>query len=494
VKVFYLFIVIILSLSDLLVAQEDLSKLFDNGSNESKKDRSPVYASFKSPRIINAKSNETVKKNELDFVISHRFGDAAGKHGGAKTFFGTDAAADIRIALDYGITDRLTVGISRSKGATAIRQLYEGNLKFKLLQQTIDNHVPLGITLYGNGVVSSMKSNTNATVPDHFDKFSDRWSFFAQAIFVRKFSRKFTLAVLPSFVHWNRVGFGDENDTYSLGAAARLKISKRMALIADYFYVFKSKSSRDFFKTNGLSFYNPLGLGLEIETGGHIFQITFMNSTALLENQFIPYTTTTWTKGQFRWGFSISRTFALGGNKKDKIMNTKDPSTSKLSKAVLVDNFSSGEINNWWAGSDKVNLTKMKQMLKVDLNAAGAGFETFGRDFKAIDFSKTPVLKIRMKAIGGKPGILRVDIKDFEGNTTNANPVTTAFHDTTDFVDYYFDFTGKFEQAMPTVQIVNKLKIEEILLFVNPGEEPYSGTILIDEIKAISLEEYKNRK
>jgi len=87
-----------------------------------------------------------------------------------------------------------------------------------------------------------------------------------------------------------------------------------MSLIVDYFYVFKEEAVRDYFEANGLLFYNPLGIGLEVETGGHVFHVTFTNSTAILENQFIPYTTSSWTKGQFRWGFIISRTFAFGAN------------------------------------------------------------------------------------------------------------------------------------------------------------------------------------
>jgi predicted porin len=298
------------------MAQEiDMSALFD--STEIAHVRKPVYASFKSTRIISLKSNETVKRHELDFIVSHRFGDAAGRYGGIKTFFGTDNSSDISISLDYGVTDRLTAGISRSKGATAIRQLYEMNLKYRLARQTTDNHMPISVTLYGNAVVSAMGSNTNVTVPDHFDSFSDRWSFLAQAIVVRKFGNRFTLAIIPTYVHYNRVAFGDQNDTYAIGIGGRLKLTKRMSLIADYMYVFKDPSVVNYSDSRGLNFYNPLGVGIEIETGGHVFQITFMNSTAILENQFVPYTTTSWGKGQFRWGFNMSRTFALGHHKKE---------------------------------------------------------------------------------------------------------------------------------------------------------------------------------
>jgi hypothetical protein len=275
------------------------------------KDTVPVYATFKGTRIINARSNETVHKGELDFIISHRFGDAGGQYGGFQTFYGTDNASDVKIAFDYGLTDRLAIGISRAKGATAIRQLLETSVKYKLIEQTERNRRPFGVTLFGNAVVSAMGSNIKTTVPDHFDTFSDRWSFVAQTILTRKFNSKFSLALLPTYTHYNRVGYGDSNDVFAIGIGGRYKVSKRMALIADYFYTFDSNNRKEYFERNGLPFYNPLAVGLEIETGGHVFQFTFMNSTALLENQFIPYTTTTWEKGQFRWGFSISRPFSL---------------------------------------------------------------------------------------------------------------------------------------------------------------------------------------
>lgn len=308
-QIFRIVLVVILPVFS-LTAQENMENYLPTETT-SEKDTIPVYATFKSSKIINARSNELVHKGELDLIVSHRFGDAGGHNGGFKTFYGTDNASDIKIALDYGLSDRLAIGISRTKGATAIRQLLEANCKYKLIEQTESDRIPLGITFFGNAVISTMGSNINPKVPDHFDTFSDRWSFVAQTIIVRKFSSNFSLALLPTYTHYNRVGYGDSNDIFAIGIGARAKLTKRMALIADYFYTFDSGSRKAYFEKNGLPFYNPLAAGLEIETGGHVFQLTFMNNTALLENQFIPYTTTSWTKGQFRWGFSISRPFSF---------------------------------------------------------------------------------------------------------------------------------------------------------------------------------------
>jgi hypothetical protein len=292
-----------------VMAQDDLSKMFGKDSVSN----GPVIATFKSTRIINAQSNETLKKGELDFRVAHRFGDAAGDAGGSKTFFGMDNSTDIRIAFEYGITDRLMVGVSRAKGSGNFSQLYEGLAKFKVLQQTMDNRIPLGITVFGNAVVSAMKSSDVESDANHFDNFSSRMSYTGQVILSRKFGNILSLAVLPTYIHRNRVVHMDVNDMFAVGVGGRLRFSKRLALVVDYFLPFREQASKDYFEGRGVKFYNPLGVGLEIETGGHVFSVNFTNSTAILENQFIPETTSTWLEGQFRWGFNISRRFSLGG-------------------------------------------------------------------------------------------------------------------------------------------------------------------------------------
>lgn len=292
-----------------VMAQDDLSKMFGKDSVS----KGPVIATFKSTRIINGQSNETLKKGELDFRVAHRFGDLGGDAGGSKTFFGIDNSTDIRIAFEYGITDRLMVGLSRAKGSGNFSQLYEGLAKFKILQQTLDNRIPLGITVFGNAVVTSMKSSTVESDAAYFDNFSSRMSYTGQVILSRKFGNILSLAVLPTYIHRNRVVHMDVNDMFAVGVGGRLRFSKRMALVVDYFLPFREQASKDYFEGRGVKLYNPLGVGLEIETGGHVFSVNFTNSTAILENQFIPETTSTWLEGQFRWGFNISRRFSLGG-------------------------------------------------------------------------------------------------------------------------------------------------------------------------------------
>ena len=297
-------------------AQDDLSKLFAGPSDSVTASRRPVSATFKAPRVINLRSTETIARHELDFQVQHRFGDIAGRSGGSHSFFGLDYSTDIRIGFDYGLTDQLTLGVARVKGNTAQRELYEGSIKYKVVQQAQGGHPPVSVALFGNAVISGMKATTDESLASSFPHVEDRWSYVGQVIIARKFNDRLSLALMPSVVYRQFVEINDDNTVYGLGAAGRFKLTSRVSLIADYVLVRRSQSSRDYYRGRGLEFYNPLDLGLEMETGGHVFAATFTNSTALLENQFIPETRSSWTKGEFRWGFTIARRFALGHGKK----------------------------------------------------------------------------------------------------------------------------------------------------------------------------------
>lgn len=303
---------IVMLLSHISLAQNSLSNILDKEINDKESQQKRfVYATFKGTHLVNANTIETIKKKELDFRVAHRFGDIGGEFGGEKRFFGLDNSTDIKISFDYGISNRLSFGIGRAKGATAVRQLYEASMKFKLIRQSENGGLPITVTAFSNVVATSMTSNIKPNTPDHFDKFEDRLSFAEELLIGCKLSDGFSLMVMPVFIHTNYVIANDDNNVYAIGVAGRLKITKRMSLVADYYKVYRSQQSIDRFKADGLTFYNPLGAGFEFETGGHVFDLTFTNCTAILENQFIPYTTTTWKMGQFRWGFNLSRIFSF---------------------------------------------------------------------------------------------------------------------------------------------------------------------------------------
>jgi len=141
--------------------------------------------------------------------------------------------------------------------------------------------------------------------------FAHRMSYTYQVLIARKFSRIFSFQIMPSLVHRNFItNPSDKNDIYSLGAGGRLKFSKRSAIVVDYFYnINPSNSTRS--AGSGITYYNPLGIGWEIETGGHVFTIMFSNAAGLIENEFIPNTTDSWRKRGFKFSFDISRNFKL---------------------------------------------------------------------------------------------------------------------------------------------------------------------------------------
>lgn len=271
----------------------------------------PVYNTFKDTRVINTHSVETLKKRDLDIRISHRFGDLFGENGGWSTFYGLEVAEDVMIGADYGVTDKLTVGLFRAAGAGELKQLISPNVKYRLLHQDNDGQ-PLSLTMVGVGMISTMQKNEGGQGLNRFPKFAHRMAYTIQALVARKFSDRFTLQISPTLTHRNLVESFDENNLFSMGIASRIQVTKVMALIADLAIPFSGFRS-PFSGTNDNAPENQpaLGIGFEFDTGGHVFQINLTNATGLLETDYLPYTTSRWADGEFRIGFTISRAFNL---------------------------------------------------------------------------------------------------------------------------------------------------------------------------------------
>jgi hypothetical protein len=262
-------------------------------------------ATFKTTRLIDGQSIETVKAQTLDFRVTHRFGSI---ETGIHQLYGFDNADDIRIAFEYGITNRLTVGFSRSK----IGENLEGLIKYRLLQQKNNGKMPISVTLFASMVLTPVQDLTvTDTYPGDYSIFAHRLTYTYQALIARKFSRFFSLQFAPSLVHRNFVSNpNDANDVISMGVGGRLKFSKRSAIVVDYFYnVSPMNNTRT--SSNGVTYYNPLGIGWEIETGGHVFTIMFSNAAGIIEPEFITNTTDSWLKKGFKFSFDISRDFKL---------------------------------------------------------------------------------------------------------------------------------------------------------------------------------------
>jgi len=258
---------------------------------------------FAGTRIISAHSVETLPKGTMDFRIEHRFGDMFGTNGGPQNMFGFDNLSDMRIALEYGVTDQLMVGFGRSKGTGApYRSLLDGFVKFKVLQQGESS--PVSVSLGAGTSFSYMTASDDISQVNHFPNWQHRFAYYTQLNMARAFGDRLSLAILPTLTHRNYVAANDQNGLFSLGSAMRIKLSGRFALIAEYFHSFAAKEWRP----NEL-YRQSLGVALEWTTFGHNFTVNLTNASGLGETQFIPYTTEDWLKGQFRFGFCVSRKF-----------------------------------------------------------------------------------------------------------------------------------------------------------------------------------------
>lgn len=284
---------------------------------EGKKDKGKPVEIFSSTKTINARTPETVGKGKMDFNVTHNFGDIAGSNGGIKRFFGLDAAADIRIAFTVGLGDNFDAGIARVKGASPQTQLYEIGAKYRFMQQRENDPAhPLSIALFGNMVIAASPQNPFPDQENSYDGLGERMSNVLQLIVAKKMG-KISLQLSPTFVTRGYAISYDQKSMFALGGAIKLPLGGRVNLLLDYFHPFRNQASRDSFRVkNDLRFCDPLGVGFEILTSGHIFRLNFTNATEILENRFIPRTVTSWGKGQFRWGFTIARKFTLWRDKK----------------------------------------------------------------------------------------------------------------------------------------------------------------------------------
>lgn len=277
-------------------AQDDLEALLNDVAPVAAE---PVKATFKSSRVINLHTNESVAPGNLEFRISHRFGRL---NGGAYELWGLDQST-IRMGLDYGISDRLTVGAGRN----SYKKYYDGFLKYKFTTQKTDNSMPVSIV----GVSSAAISTLHFADPSRDNYFSSRITYVNQLVIARKFNENLSLELVPSWVHYNLVSTtADQNDIPVIGAGGRFKVSKRMSINAEYSYRIQLKNNAP----NIQDYTNSLSVGVDIETGGHVFQFQLTNSLPMLETGFLTETNDQWLKGGIHLGFNITREFVLKHN------------------------------------------------------------------------------------------------------------------------------------------------------------------------------------
>ena len=267
--------------------------LMDLLNEDSVKTTEYTYATFFADRIVLGQSIENPPKGALVFVISHHFGPV---NSGPYDFFGLDQA-NIRFGFEYGFNDWFAAGIGRS----SVYKTYDGFLKFKILRQSKGlRNMPFSLTYWTNIAITALKFQN----PEQNSDFGSRMEYAHQLLIARKFSEGISFQLTPTFIHRNLVETkNDQNDVFAIGAGGRVKISKRTSINAEYFYLLPGQTADDF--------NNSFSVGVDLETGGHVFQIFLTNSQGLLEEHFIPRTEGSWGNGFIRLGFNVNRTFQL---------------------------------------------------------------------------------------------------------------------------------------------------------------------------------------
>ncbi|MCD0477730.1 DUF5777 family beta-barrel protein [Chryseobacterium sp. LC2016-29] len=276
-------LILVSMISSLLCySQEDLLKDIDTISTT----ETSHPPAFKALQIVTGQSTKLTAKNEWYVVIAHRFGDVST---GFKNFFGLDDAST-KLGVIYGLTDAVSLSLSRETNM----KTFEFGAKYKLLKQ--NDNVP--VDLVGYNVMALNTDLDTETYP--YLKFGNRLSYLTQALISRRFNENFSLQLTPSYVHKNLYDPSIENENQFLtGLGGRYKISKRVSINAEYFVNFDSHS---FYK-------NPLSLGMDIETGGHVFQLLFSNSQLNSDIGYLTNATGKWEKGQIFFGFNLYRVF-----------------------------------------------------------------------------------------------------------------------------------------------------------------------------------------
>jgi hypothetical protein len=273
-----------------LFAQDDLLKELEESQ---KPEVEYVEQTFKGTRLVNGQTVETKGKGELEFIFAHRFGPV---NLGAYDLFGLDQAY-VRLGLEYGLTDQLGVGFGRNSYDKTM-DLYT---RYKVLRQSKGARVvPVTITLFAQAAskLSPKKEDDPNMNP------TNRMSYTAQALIARKFNQNLSLQLMPTFNHRNLVDkTQDYNDTYAIGVGGRLKVTRGIALTTEYYYRLNVHPDN--------IMYNPIGFGIDIETGGHVFQLVMTNTRGLTERAWLTETTGNFWDGHICLGFNITRTFQI---------------------------------------------------------------------------------------------------------------------------------------------------------------------------------------
>lgn len=271
-----------------LKAQNDLISLLDT------EESIYVNSTFKGKRIVNGQSVELTSQGVLQFQIQHRFGTL---NSGFYNLFGLDNS-QIRLGLDYGVKDWMSIGIGRSSDLKTID--LSAKFRFKRQQKGVKS---FPVTIVGNAAIFVKQFRWKEQYEQDFT-LRNQLSYTHQLLIACKINNNLSLQISPTFVHYNLVNHGEKNDKTSIGFGARKKLTNRVSINAEYFMQTTSKINND-----------VLSFGFDIETGGHVFQLHLSNSPAMITSVFIHETTSNWATGDIYFGFNISRVFSVNENR-----------------------------------------------------------------------------------------------------------------------------------------------------------------------------------
>ena len=288
---------LILFLPVITIAQDDLLEELESEFT----DETTVDAAFKGLKVVNFESTKLAHKKDFYFIVSHRFGTVKN---GFDDLFGLDDAVT-QLKFIYGVNDWLNVGFARS----SLQKTYGGHIKYRLLQQKSEG---TPVTVVGYNLIT-INTALDEDLYTNFE-FSDRVTYTSQILVSRKVSRNLSLLLAPTYIHENlatrsvmilpndeTLTFDEENDQFAIGVGGRLKLTTRWSINADYgIHLNRNDNS---------NFKNPLSIGVDLETGGHVFQMHFTNAQPMFDDGFIVRGAGDWSDGDFYFGFNLSRVF-----------------------------------------------------------------------------------------------------------------------------------------------------------------------------------------
>lgn len=294
-KYFIIIVVFSLCIPFKSLAQDDLLQILESSQEPQ---TNFTIATFKNTRLVSGNSIETNGRGVLQFMIQHRFGTI---NSGARDLWGLDNST-IRLGFEYGITDHLNIGLGRA----SFLKTYDAMVKWRFLRQKSGaENFPFSATAVSNIYLNS----SEWAYPERENYFSSRLSFHHSLLIARKFSDKFSMQLMPTVVHSNMVSsLQDENTMYAMGLGTSIKLSGSIRLNAEYYYLLPDQ-------IYSKELTNSLSIGVDIETGGHVFQLHISNSKGMTEQSLVGNTTGSWGDGDIYFGFNISRVFNVGKKK-----------------------------------------------------------------------------------------------------------------------------------------------------------------------------------